>query len=69
MGAQRPKTMSDQDKMKLDPALLAESINTLTKQLALLEKEPMIHIAQALVVIRTELSKTNEEVAATKHML
>lgn len=61
--------MSGQDEMKLNPALVVQSMDTLAKQLALYEKEPTIHMLQALVVMQTKLSKIDEDMAATKHMI
>jgi hypothetical protein len=61
--------MSEQNEMTLNPTLMVESLDTLVKQLAFYEKEPIAHIAQTLVVMQTDLSKIKEGVVATKQII
>jgi hypothetical protein len=58
--------MAEQTTAHINPALIAESIDVLAKQMALFKKEPSTYVAQALVVMQAEICELKEVVADLK---
>jgi hypothetical protein len=55
-------TMPSQNEADMDPAVMLDSLNTLTHQLALWSEQPIIKLAQALTATQTELAGLKEQI-------